>query len=131
MKFNIGDTVRLISNLQVGATYYNEKSPKGDKFTSQMRNNLAGKDAVITQIVNNGYILEGDNTFTYYDGMLELSRDNFAEKEYEFNADVERLIGHMQKQHVMAYIDKALDDNMHITNPEEFQKLADLYKQIS
>ena len=81
MKFNIGDTVRLISNLQVGATYYNEKSPKGDKFTSQMRNNLAGKDAVITQIVNNGYILEGDNTLTYYDGMLELSRDNFAEKE--------------------------------------------------
>jgi hypothetical protein len=126
-KFRVGDTVRLRPNLQVGAVYYNQDSSVGDKFTSRMRNNMAGKDAIITKVADRGgYILDADFDNVYYDGMLELSRDIVAEQPYTFNVDVERLIHHMERQNVMANIDKALDAG----DKEEFHRLSELYKSM-
>lgn len=127
MKFKVGDIVRIKADLVVGATYYNEGTNIGDKFSSRMRNNL-GKEGKIIGIENGKYILDIDSIHGYYDGMLEYPVDDFANEQYTFNPEVEAIIAHTQKNFYMGLIDKALDERMHETNPEEFQKLVDIYK---
>lgn len=123
-KFKIGDTVRIKNDLVVGVVYYNEGSNIGDKFSTRMRNNL-GKEGVIIDIENNAYVIDIDRIHKYYDGMLEHAIES---EQYTFNAEVEELVAHMQKKYYAKLIDKALDEKMHKTNPEEFQKLVDIYK---
>lgn len=127
MKFKIGDVVRIKKDLFVGVVYYNEGSNIGDKFSTRMRNNI-GKEGVIIDIENGAYVLDIDRIHRYYDGMLENVIEN---EQYTFNIEVEELLSHMQRQYYSKLIDKALDEKMHETNPEEFQKLVDTYKMYA
>lgn len=129
MKFKLGDIVKVKDDLVIGGVYFMNDSRIGDKFTSQMRKNTKGKEAKIIRIKSNGgYILDIDRIHTYYDDMLEYPHD-IAEDPYVFNSEVESLVTHMKGQHYKKLIDKALDERLHKTNPEAFNKLYNLYKQ--
>lgn len=127
MKFGLGDIVRIKGDLVVGGIYYMDETTIGDTFTSRMRNNMAGREATIVRVKKNGYVLDMDKDNLYADGMLELVRD-IADEPYTFNYEVEALVLHMKNQHYKGLIDKALDERLHETDPEEFQKIVNLLK---
>lgn len=129
MRFELWETVKLKDDLIIGEVYYQEKSTIGDKLTYKMYENMEGKESQIIEIKDGGYILDESPIHTFYDGMLEYPRDDFAEEPYLFNAEVEIVIAEMSKQYYLGLIDKALDDKLHETNPDEFQKLITLSKQ--
>jgi hypothetical protein len=126
-KFKIGDKVRLKKDIEPGEMYYHEGTSIGDKLTFKMFEIMDGQEATIVDI-REGYVLDKDRIHTYYDEMIEHAKDDLAEEPYKFNLDVELLIKSQEADYYKKQIDKALDEKLHETDPQEFQKLVNLYK---
>lgn len=130
-KFNIGDTVKL-SNVYVGNYYFGSSPDYGGMFTDSMRNKMRNKEAlIINNTIGGRYQLDIDPDNVYYEDMLVKVVDELASSDYTFNPEVERLTMKLEKDNTMKYIDEALDNDMHIKNPDKFQELVEIYKSKS
>ena len=54
-----------------------------------------------------------------------------AKKSFVYKQEVENLINHLEKEYYRKLIDKALDEKLHVTNPEKFDKIYKVYKQYN
>lgn len=128
MKFKKGEKVRVKKNLIIGEMYFNEDHRVYDVFSYGMREYL-GKEGVIIGLSKGKYVLDFGKIYGFTDDMLEYPVDNSVKAPYRFDPEVEELLFHVMKEHYIALIDKALDNDIYVKNPSEFQKLVDLYKK--
>jgi IDEAL domain len=128
--FQVGDRVKLKEDLREGRIYHSYKMPyHGDSFVDEMKELMdkAGGEATIVEITElDGYILDIDEHYAFYDEMLDYATasDEFSQEEYKFHPDVESLLAHMDKNLIKLQIDKALDEN----DEAEFLRLTELAK---
>lgn len=126
MEFKVGDKVRIKKDLLIDKLYYNEDRTKSDYFTYRMEKFL-GKESVIVEINDKGYVLEIDTMHTYTHEMIEKPYDELAKEDYTFDYEVESVIENSKREFYERQLDKALEERLFETDPERFDELMKLY----
>lgn len=129
-KFSIGDVVKVRDEVMVGGRYYSEGGGTSGKFTSRMKELTNGKIAKIVDATGSGYVLDIDEDHVYYAGMLEIydgDIDVLAQSD-EIAPEVYLVIHDLTRENIKREIDRALDNRLHETDPEQMNKLYEMSK---
>jgi hypothetical protein len=124
-KFEVGERLRIKENLIINKLYHMSHDKSIFNIFSKRMSVLAGKEAMVMDIVSGYYRLSVDRNNMYTDGMLDKMHDVEADEEYKCVQEVEEIIKYMSRLIPEQLINHALDTG----DKEMFMRLTEQFKK--
>lgn len=124
-KFEVGEQLRIKENLVINKLYHMSHDTSIFNIFSKRMSVLAGKEAMVIDIVSGYYKLNVDRNNMYTDGMLEKIHDVKAGEEYAGVQEVEEIIRYMSRLIPEQLINHALDTG----DKEMFMRLTKQFNE--